>query len=165
MKDENYLYLLDLFQKNKQRYLVTINAYCLMPNHYHLLLYQDNDKSISRFLKSTFQSYAQAFNKKYDRTGKLFEGNPQGKLIDDESYLTHLCRYIHLNPVDAGIVDDNELWPYSNYFEFIDKRNGTLYEPEFIKEYFSDVGYQQFVLDYIHEKQKYREIGKYLFEE
>ncbi|MCH8011499.1 MAG: transposase [Candidatus Marinimicrobia bacterium] len=129
-----------------------------MPNHYHLLLRQDNDKSISRFLKSTFQSYTQAFNKKYDRTGKLLEGNSQGKLIDDENYLSHLCRYIHLNPVDAGIVDDNEQWPYSNYLEFIDKRNGTLYEPEFINKYFSDVGYEQFILDYMQEKQKYREI-------
>lgn len=137
-----------------------------MPNHYHLLIRQDSTMSISSFIKSTFQSYVQSFNLRYGRTGQLFEGNVRGKLIGKENYLLHICRYIHLNPIEANLVKRLEDWEYSNYFEFIGARNGVLYDNNFVKEYFSDIGdYHSFILDNLIEKDGYSDIKKYVFSE
>ena len=160
---ENYHYLLNLLQRYQDQFDVRIIAYCLMPNHYHFLLMQSGDSSISQFLKSTFQSYVQAFNKKYEQTGRLFEGQPKANLIDNDAYLLHICRYIHLNPVESKIVSDIEDWPYSNYLEFIGKRNGKLFESTFLRNFYqSSENYQEFVLEYLNEKLRYSEIKKYL---
>jgi len=157
---DNYLYLLKLLESNQIKHSIQIIAYCLMPNHYHFLLRQESNIQISNFLKSTFQSYAQAINQRYKRSGHLFEGKPKAKLIDNDAYLLHICRYIHLNPVVSNIVSDIEEWEYSNYLEFISKRNGKLFEPAFLETfYYSSVEYQEFVLEYHNVNQ---EIGKYI---
>ena len=165
LEERNYEYLEQLFAKNTERYELTIIAYCLMPNHYHLLLRQESDLQISQFIRSTFQSYVQAINKAYNRSGRLFEKQGDGKEVDDKEYLLHVCRYIHLNPLEAGLVDELENWQYSNYPEFIGIRNGTLFARSLINEWFeSGEDYRQFVMDYVEEKNRYQEIQKYLFE-
>jgi len=164
LEDDNYIYLLKMFKEKKDKYSITILAYCLMPNHYHLFLRQDGTHPISNFLKTVFQSYVQAFNKKYQRSGKLFEGNAQGKAIDDEGHFYHICRYIHLNPVDAGLVISPGDWSYSNYLEFVDERKGTLYDREFVNSlYANGEEYVKFVNEYAEEKSNYEKIEKYLF--
>ena len=145
-EEENYLYLLKKIKKNADNYNISIIAYCLMPNHYHFLLRQDGSKSLRKCIQYTFNSYTKAINKMYNRSGTLFEGPYRAIHIDSQNYLLHLCRYIHRNPVDATLVKNLEDWPYSNYLEWIGKRNGKLFNPEFIKRHFPDVKkYAEFV--------------------
>jgi len=161
-RKEDYVYLIRLFQKNAERFQVTIIAYCLMPNHYHLLLRQDSEIPLSRFLQSTFQSYAQAFNKFYNRTGKIFENTRPPKHIDDNAYLFQVCRYIHRNPLDARLVKELSDWPYSNYPEFIGERDGALCPRDLVTEWFvSPAEYREFVES---DGDDYGDIEGYLFE-
>jgi putative transposase len=88
--------------------LVEIEEYCLMPNHFHLLLRQLKDGGISKFLQKVITGYTMYFNTKYDRTGVLFQGRHKSKHVDRESYLDWLRLYIHLNPLDLYIKDWKE---------------------------------------------------------
>lgn len=102
--EDNYFYLLRKMKEIKVEYEIEIIAYCLMPNHYHLLVQQKTNKSISGFIQKLFNGYVQAINKQQNRSGTLFEGKTKSKLVDEEMYFTHLIRYIHLNPVSSGLV-------------------------------------------------------------
>lgn len=85
--------------------LTDIGAYCLMPNHFHLLLREKMEKGISRFMSKLLTAYSSYFNKKYERRGRLFESTFNAKYVDRDTYLQHLFSYIHLNPtkiVDPG---------------------------------------------------------------
>ena len=86
--------------KKSPDFLVKIHAFCLMPNHYHLLLEQVRDNGISDFMQKLGIGYVMYRNVKYGRVGPLFQGRFKAKLIEEEIYLTHLLRYIHLNPVE-----------------------------------------------------------------
>lgn len=149
-EQENYLYLLRLFKKYVSQLDVTVIAYCLMPNHYHLLLRQDGQDPAGLLPQRAFNSYTKAFNKRYDRTGTLFEGRYRAIWVDKTEYLFHLCRYIHANPVKARLVARLEDWPFSNYLEWMGLRNGTLVDRDFVAESFPDrEPYRQFVTAYL----------------
>jgi putative transposase len=149
-EEENYLFLLRRVQKYASTFDITVVAYCLMPNHYHFLLRQDDQTPAGQLPQRVFNSYTKAFNKRYDRTGTLFEGPYKAIHVDLDCYLLHLCRYIHANPVKHGLVSDLEQWPYSNYLEWIGARNGRLVDRAFVREHFPVAGsYRQFVLDYL----------------
>ena len=143
---ENYLFFLRRFRERAPAGHVTVLAYCLMPNHYHFLLRQDDDTSAGLLPQLVFSGYAKAFNKRYDRTGTLFEGRYQSIWVDDDGYLLHLCRYIHANPVKAGMVLRLEDWPFSNYLEWMDLREGVLIDRDFVAEWFPHRRYRQFFL-------------------
>ncbi|MCA9732121.1 MAG: transposase [Deferribacteres bacterium] len=91
-EDENYLFLLKRLGKLSCEFNISIIAYCLMPNHCHFLLRQNSEKSIIDFMQRTFNSYTKAFNRKYRRSGTLFEGPFKAIHVDEESYLVYLCR-------------------------------------------------------------------------
>lgn len=136
LEDRNYLYLLRLLKQTCAACQVSVIAYCLLPNHYHWLLRQDGDIPVRDVPKRVFGSYSQAYNKAYHHSGVLFEGPYRAIHIDTDEYLRHLCRYIHANPVRHGIADALELWPYSNYLDWIGKRHGTLLDPRLITQLF-----------------------------
>jgi putative transposase len=147
---ENYLFLLRRVKQYASSLDVAVIAYCLMPNHYHFLLRQDGPQPAGWLPQRVFNSYTKAFNKRYGRTGTLLEGPYKAIHIDQESYLLHLCRYIHANPVRHGLVSDLAQWPYSNYLEWIGARNGKLVDRAFAREHFPVAeSYRQFVLDYL----------------
>lgn len=149
-EEENYLFLLRRLKKYAGVLDVTIIAYCLMPNHYHLLVRQDGAEPAGRLSQRVFNSYTKAFNKRYSRTGTLFEGPFKAIHVDRDDYLLHLCRYIHANPVKHGLVSELGQWPYSNYLEWVDAREGMLIDRAFAREHFPVAGlYRQFVLDYL----------------
>lgn len=79
-------------------YRLELAAFCLMPNHVHLLIYQRQQGAMTEFMRSLLTSYSMYFNKKYKRSGPLFESRYKASLISDDSYLEHITRYIHLNP-------------------------------------------------------------------
>lgn len=100
--------------------LIDLLAYCLMPNHFHLLVQQHSIRSIDNFMRSVATRYSSYFNKRYSRVGPLFQGAYKAALVDSDVYLLHLSRYIHRNPLKVGrqIVET-----YSSYADYIDLRH------------------------------------------
>lgn len=148
--DENYRYLLRLLKEVASECAITVIDYCLLPNHYHWLVRQDGEVAARWLPQRVFGSYTRAFNNAYVRSGTLFEDRVEAKLIDTDEYLRHLCRYIHINPVRHGLATAPELWPYSNYLEWLGRRNGTLIDRTVVTAHFADVRhYQAFVLAYL----------------
>lgn len=100
---------------------VDILCYCLMPTHYHFLVNQKAIGSMSKFMASIDISYSRYFNKKYKRTGPLFESRYKGSLITSSTHLEHLTRYIHLNPASWKSYKYSSLGQYigSNQTEWL----------------------------------------------
>ena len=98
-----------------ERFNWVIHSYCLMTNHYHLLV-ETPDANLAKGMRQLNGVYTQQFNRKYQRVGHLFQGRYKSILVDKDSYLLELCRYIVLNPVRAkGMVDSPADWPWSSY--------------------------------------------------
>ena len=149
-ESENYSYLLRLVQKKLPQFQVAFIAYCLMPNHYHFILRQDTDISVGNFVKNIFNSYSKAFNKRYKRSVTLFEGPFQARHINKQEYLIHLCRYIHRNPVDAGLVKSPEEWPFSDYCNWIGAKESTYLDKDFIENiFYTAKDYETFVKEFV----------------
>ena len=147
---ENYLYLISLLKKYAIAFQITIIAYALLPNHYHWLVRQDGEISVSMLAQYVFKAYANAFNNANNRSGTLFEDRFRAIYVETDEYLHHLCRYIHANPVRHGIASDIDLWPYSNYLDWIGQRPGTLLDSNFIRTHFTTgAAYQAYVASYL----------------
>ena len=161
----NYKFLTGKLRKHSHKYNAAFISYCLMPNHYHLLLRQDGDISLRSFIQNIFNSYSKAVNISLGRSGTLFEGKFKAIQVDDEKYLIHLCRYIHRNPLEVKLIGNLEKWKYSNYLEWIGKRNDKLVDRDFIGWYFKSAQeYKEYVLDYKSTKALDEEFEKYLFD-
>jgi putative transposase len=125
-------------------------AYCLMPNHFHLLILQKSDLPISALMLKVLTSYSKYFNKKYDRVGSLFQDQYKTTHIGDNTQLLHTSAYIHNNPRTDGLTEIPESYPYSSFQEYVGKNNGspTLSESERVLEQFSGTEvYWQFVYE------------------
>ena len=110
--DEDRLAYLALLRQGSS---VRVHAYCLMPNHVHLLLTPSNAEACSALMKSVSHRYAHYFNRKYERTGTLWEGRYRSCLVETGPYVLACYRYIELNPVRAGLVPAPELFAWSSY--------------------------------------------------
>jgi putative transposase len=166
--EENYSYCFRLLKKYSLQQNVAILAYCLMPNHYHLVCRQDAGGSISKFLQTTFNAYSQAVNKQQGHSGTLFEGKAQAKHINSDSYVLQVIRYLHLNPVEARLVMKPEEWRYSDYGDWIAEPSEGFKPSEGLglrNAYFKKgTAYREFVETYKEEKDK-AGIKEYLFNE
>jgi REP element-mobilizing transposase RayT len=107
-----------LCQQNCERYGCRIHAYCLMTNHLHLAL-QVGTSQLANIMQNITFRYTQYINRKYHRTGHLFQGRYKALLIDADSYLLELIRYIHLNPVRAGMVRHPEDYLWSSHSDYL----------------------------------------------
>ena len=96
------------------RYRLLCHAYCLMGNHYHLLL-ETPEANLSRAMRQLNGVYSQAFNRRHERPGHVLEGRFHAQVVDKDAYLREVCRYIVLNPVRAGLVAHPREWPWSSY--------------------------------------------------
>ncbi|MCF6336502.1 MAG: transposase [Gammaproteobacteria bacterium] len=97
-----------------ERFNWLCHAYCLMTNHYHLLV-ETPDGNLSKGMRHLNGVYTQATNRRHSRSGHLFQGRFKGIIVDKDSYLLELTRYVVLNPVRAGIVRQPGKWPWSSY--------------------------------------------------
>jgi len=135
-EERNYTFVLWRIRKYCTAFSLTLIAYCLMPNHYHFLVRQNKDVPAGLLPQRVFNSYSKAYNKLYQHSGTLFEGRFRAIPVDDDIYLRNLCRYIHANPVKDGIIRQLDAWPFSNYLEWIGKRDGKLVDHNFVHTYF-----------------------------
>lgn len=142
--------------------LVSLLAYCLMPNHFHLLVKQHTKDGITKMVNRIATNYGMYFNKRYVRVGSLFQGVYKAVLIEDEEQLLHLSRYIHLNPFEIENRDFEKLidYPYSSYGDYLGARKTDWLDTEEILSYFKTkrrtgrldyLSYQSFVEDYKEE--------------
>lgn len=117
-RDKDYIFFLKRLAEYCQRYSVRVGSYCLMPNHYHAILCQASGGSIASLMGTLGTSTAKNFNARYGNSGHPYEGPYHYKLVDSNEYLLHLSRYIHVNPVIAGLSEKPDSWPWSNYLFF-----------------------------------------------
>lgn len=134
------------------RHRVSILAYCLMPNHFHLLIRQHIDQGIQKFMATIQNSYTKYFNTKYKRVGPLLQGIFKAVWIESDEQLLHVSRYIHLNPVASFLVSDSQLlmYPWSSLPEYENLREGGVCETSTILGMLkTQIAYRNFVFDQI----------------
>ncbi len=158
---KNYLSTLSLQQVRPVRkstlFLeIDLIAYCLMPNHFHLLIKQKSAKSIIKFMRCLTNAYTRYFNTRHKRIGHLFQGKYKASLITEDLYLLQLSRYIHRNPLELFRSDLHKIlseYPYSSYKDFLGLRNTVWVKPNEVLNFFAldkqknnlDLNYQGFV--------------------
>jgi putative transposase len=146
--------LRDILKEKRDKELVYIGAYCLMPNHFHLLIKEKIEGGITAFMKKVGTAYAMYMNKKNKRSGNLFQGRFKAELVDKDEYLKYLFAYIHLNPIkliepqwkEKGIKNIGQAkkflndYQWSSFPTFIGKRkNDFILNREEFPEYFDDI--------------------------
>ncbi len=121
-------------------------SYCLMPNHFHLLIRQNTDLPTSKLLLKICTSYSMYFNKKYQRVGHVFQDRFKQVLVNDNEYLKWLSAYIHQNPKVAGLVTNLDDYRWSSYPFFVGLREDRLCDKSIIYDQFGNSkGYKEFV--------------------
>ena len=126
----------------------SIAAYCLMPNHFHLLIRQNSELPVSTLISKVCGSYSKIFNKRYKRVGSLFQDQFKAVHIEDDTQLKHVSAYVHQNPKVARLVHDLKKWKYSSYPEYLGENNGGVCNTTMILEQFKNTReYLRFVED------------------
>lgn len=162
--------LMKILNINKKDSLVSIGAYCLMPNHFHLLIKEKTENGISKFMGKLATGYSMYFNKRYERTGKLFEGVFKSTHADSDEYLKYLFSYIHLNPIklmdpewkENGIKDKNKAnsflkeYSFSSYLDYSEgdtRSESKIIDKKSFPEYFLAVNdFKYFINDWLSYK-------------
>lgn len=131
-RDPNF----NLYDIERNNLLVNMGAFCLMPNHFHILITEITESGISKFMQKLGTAYSMYYNKKYERTGGLFESKFKTQHADTDRHLKYLFSYIHLNPIkliqkdwkEKGIKNEKEAmdylnkYPYSSYLDFFGEK-------------------------------------------
>ena len=147
-----------------QKKRVKIIAYCLMPTHVHLLLKQLEDHGISNYISNFLNSFSRYFNIRHKRKGPLWESRFKSILVDDDSYLLHLTRYIHLNPATARLVSKPEKWQFSSYREYLGDNSINLANYRGLVEVVPK-SYKKFVNDRIDYQRKLTQIKNLILDQ
>lgn len=134
---------------------VELLAYCLMPNHFHLLFYLKNEQSLSRLMRAVITSYSTYFNKKYGRVGHLFQDKFKATHIFKDTYLLNITRYIHLNP------SEYKNWEWSSLAYYLGKKHARWLNESRISALFSN-DYRDFLEDYVDYKKSLDVIKEFL---
>ena len=116
----------ELFGHERGELLVSIGAYCLMPNHFHILIKEITEGGITNFMRKVGTAYAAFFNRSHERTGILFQGRFKAEHVNEDRYLKYLFSYIHLNPIklidfqwkENGIKDKKRARAYINSYHY-----------------------------------------------
>lgn len=156
--ENDYQAYLDRLARYRRQYEYTIHAFCLMPNHVHLLV-QSSAHPLAKFMQGLQQSYTQYFNKRHKKTGHLFEGRYKAILCQEDAYLLELTRYIHLNPVRAGMVKAVEQYEHSGHHAYVRGKGTGIIDPAKVLNMLGGSrGYLRFVQDGIgggHQEEYY----------
>jgi len=161
-KEKREEYLNELIKS--QKVLVKIFAYCLMPNHFHLLLQQVMENGLTTFISKVQNGFAKYFNQRNDRVGPLFQSMFKAVRIESEEQLLHTSRYIHLNPTTSFLIRKNEIfnYPWSSLPTYVGEggapRFGLVNTKLFLRLIGGKAKYRVFVLDQIDHQRKLSEI-------
>ena len=138
---EDYEYFEELMCSLMQSHGIILHNYCLMSNHYHLLIETSAD-NLSKFMRQLNMNYAIYFNKRYKRVGHLWQGRFKSWYVTDNAYLYTLMLYIEQNPLKANIVQELEAYPYSSYNYFLngDTVPECLADSWVVQQYQNDTG-------------------------
>lgn len=157
----------ELFAMERGKTPVSVVAYCLMPNHFHIILREKEEGGITRYMQKLGTAYTMYFNAKYERVGSLFTKPFRSKHIDDDRYLKQVIQYVHLNPVEilepgwkeAALRSGSMLprkvraYPYSSLPEYSDIRRNerTILDMEVVDSLFDSMPLLEYVLDDAYE--------------
>ena len=159
----------EVYSFDRKKPLVGIGAYCLMPNHFHILITQLNDGGISKFMQKLTTGYSMYYNQKYKRTGTLFEGKFKSEYANKDNYLKYLFSYIHLNPIklidpkwkESGIKNKKtalgflNTYLFSSYIDYLDFKRAEsviLNNNAFPKYFPNKEDFEKEILDWINYK-------------
>ncbi len=132
--EEDYQLYLDLLQDYSQATGCTVHAYVLMTNHVHILLTPKEKESVGQLMKRLGQRYVQSINRRYRRSGTLWEGRFRSCIAQEDNYLLECQRYIELNPVRAKMVEHPADYKWSSYRCNAQGEGNTLIQPHFMYE-------------------------------
>jgi len=156
LDDTDRQQFLDFLYRAQNEFPFQLHCYCLMSNHYHLLL-QTLNHSLSRTMQYFNGLFASWFNRKNAHVGHVFQGRFQSIPVNKDRYFTKVARYIHLNPVKAGIITRPEDYAWSNYGRMIRGETDRLADPARLLSYFGDEpaiqrkNYQRYVEENLNE--------------
>ena len=141
------LEILATLKQSSQLY-AEIVAYCIMPTHIHLLLKQSSENGTTKYMAKVLNSYSRYFNTTHKRVGPLWSGHFKNVPVNNDEQLLHLTRYIHLNPVSAGLIEKPENWQHSSYRRYITESS----DEDFLSDFhqlldITPKSYQKFVND------------------
>ncbi len=152
--DRDYRAYLERLARYRRKYDITLYAYCLMPNHAHLLL-ESSDQPLAKFMQGVQQSYSQYFNLRHRKVGHVFQGRYKAIICEKDEYLLELLRYIHLNPVRAKMVSGPERYRYSGHGVYLEGKPSEVLDPGKVLKLLGGRGaYKRFVLDGLGEGHK-----------
>jgi len=160
LDDRDYQVYLERLAKYRKLYGYNIHAYCLMPNHVHLLV-ESSDHPLGKFMQGLQQSYSQYFNARHRKVGHVFQGRYKAIICDRDEYLLELTRYIHLNPVRAEMVKTPDHYHYSGHRAYIEGKADTVIDPASVLKLFGGkAAYRRFVQDGLEDghKDQYYEV-------
>ena len=120
LEDADKIKFLEILEDYHNRFNILIHGYVLMDNHYHLVV-ETPKGNLTKVMHGVNGRHTGSFNRKYRRSGHLFQGRYKGILVDKDAYLVQLSRYVHLNPVRAKIVERPEQYRWSSYPAYIGK--------------------------------------------
>jgi putative transposase len=149
---DDYEYFLELLKKGSKKEHISIHAYCLLPNHFHLLLSPTYEGSLSRMMQWVMTSHVRYYHKKNKTSGHVWQGRYKSFIVEKESYYISLMHYIEANALRAGLVTRGEEWVYGSLYERTTKEKTLLCEP------FIEIGDDW--VNYINEPMKIYEIEK-----
>src|SRR4026209_1403179 len=137
---QDYQAFFRALSEQKQKTPFLIYAFCLMPNHFHLLM-ETERFSLSVIMQRLLTRYVKRFNFRHQRVGHLFQGRYKAILCQKDSYLQELIRYIHLNPVRAKMVKEVSAWKWSSHQEYLGEVKGELTDNRFpLSLFHKDIG-------------------------
>jgi len=136
--DGSYHRFIQLIHRYAPQTNITVIALCLMPNHFHLLLRIESEGDISKFMRLLSSAYSRILNEELRRTGTIYEGRFFASHVATNDYLTAALRYIHLNPVRAGLVVHPSQWEYSDYAEATQQRDYIMGDHDFVRSLFGN---------------------------
>ncbi len=154
--DADRIAFLDLLRDGVERFGHSLHAFCLMDNHIHLAV-RTGEVSLSRIMQNLMFRYARHVNRRHGRVGHLFQGRFRSVVVDEGSYLLELVRYIHLNPVRAGLAKDPADWPWSGHRAYLGKERLPFLDTDWVLRQFGPEphkarrAYERFVLQRIAE--------------
>lgn len=143
----------------------TLLAYCLMPNHFHLLIRQNLSTPISQLIKKVCTGYSKYFNKKHERVGHVFQDQFKAIGISNDSYLLWVSAYIHQNPKVGGLAESLPEYPWSSYRDYLGLRSGKLCSTDLILGMVKNTQeYEKFVDDFFEKIKVKKDIQSLLLE-